>query len=224
MLKSYQIFTDEEKELIRNAISKNWRINHISYSLTEKTEHQLDVILGKILTKHDQLDIKGSVYTCLKELAVNGTKANFKNVFFNINNIDSTDKTDFIKGTAEFKKALELEKNKEFGKKIYDAGYYLRISFDFSVKGLNIQVYNNSRIPYFDRERIKTKLYAAKSYESIADYYLDAFDDTEGAGLGLAMITIILKGMGIDIDNFNINVSDEGMYANLFFPFNNKLV
>ncbi len=220
MRKSYEIFNDREKELIKEAVSNEWKINHVSYSLNEKTEHQLDIILGKILAKYDKQDIKGSVYTCLKELAVNGTKANFKSSFFNINNVDVNNREEYIIGTAKFKKTLEKISNKDFGRMIYKNGYYVKISFEFSDKGLDILVLNNSRIPKFDRNRIETKLEAAKTYESIADYYLDAYDDTEGAGLGLAMIIIILKGMNIDIDNFKIDFREDGMLAKVYFPFN----
>lgn len=216
---STEIFTKEEMESLREAIKKEYKINLIAYSLLERTERQIDIILDEILKQYNKQDIRGSIYTCIKELAVNGTKANLKSVFFEKKKIPYTSAEEFKKGSERFKKVLEKSREKNFGKIIQNRGFYVKIVFDYSSEGIYINVINNCHIPKHDIDRINEKLEKSKTYESIADYYMDAFDDTEGAGMGLAMIVIILKGMEIDVENFSINIDTSGMSAEIYFPF-----
>lgn len=220
MDKTSEVFTNLEYKQLKDSVDKRMKINVISYSLVEKTEKQIDLILEEILKRYNKSNIRGSIYTCIKELAVNGTKANLKSVFFEKKNISLNDPEESKRGTEDFKKVLEKSKEKNFGKVVYDRGFYVKIGFEYSDDGLTISVFNNCLIPATDRERIITKLEKSKTYESIADYYMDAFDDTEGAGMGLAMVVIILKGMGIDVENFKIDLEEKsGMLATIRFPF-----
>jgi hypothetical protein len=172
--------SNEEINQLKNAMRNNIKINIISYSLTEQTEKFIDFIVIEILKKYKREDLKSSIYTCIKELAVNGTKANLKSVFFQRRNIHFQNEKEIKKGTELFKRILEKSREKGFGKIVFEKGYYVKISFEYSDNGLNVYVYNNCIIPEYDRKRIITKLEKSRYYESIADYYMDAFDDTEG--------------------------------------------
>ncbi len=215
-----QIFTEQELKKLKNAVFNENIINLISYSLSEKTEKRIDIILNEILEKYKKEDVKSPIYTCIKELAVNGTKANLKSVFFENKKVPHNDLENYKKYTKKFKRILEKSKERNFGNIVYKRGFFLKISFEYSKTYVKVTVFNNCIIPKYDKERIKNKMEKAKSYESIADYYRDAFDDTEGAGMGLALIVILLKGIGLDINNFNVKIHNKGMTANVLFPLN----
>lgn len=214
------VFTKQELEELKEAVSKEQIINLISYSLSEKTEKRIDVILSEILKKYEKEEVKSSIYTCIKELAVNGTKANLKSIFFDVKNVEQDNSDNYIEYTKRFKKILEKSKEKNFGKIVHNKGFFVKISFVYSKENVEVRVFNNCLIPKQDKERVKSKMEKAKLYESIADYYMDAFDDTEGAGMGIALIVILLKGIGVDVENFKVDLSDKGMFAKISFPIN----
>ena len=52
------------------------------YELTDTREFGIQLVLEQILFKYNKLNLHTTLYTCVKELVINGLKANLKTVFF----------------------------------------------------------------------------------------------------------------------------------------------
>ena len=65
-----------------------WHKPAVSYAMSSDVENTLDKIISRILNKYKRPDLKSLVYTCTKELAINGTKANLKRIFFTEKGLD----------------------------------------------------------------------------------------------------------------------------------------
>ena len=72
-------YYDVEKNL-QLAVNDGKIIHLVSYSMSNDIEKKLDKTIESILEKYGKIEMKGLVYTSVKELAINGTKANLKRI------------------------------------------------------------------------------------------------------------------------------------------------
>ena len=100
--KGYDYF-DVERNL-QIAVDDGKVIRVISYAMSSDVENTLDKIISRILDKYNRPDLKSLVYTCTKELAINGTKANLKRIFFLENGLN-------ISMTEDYERGMELYKS-----------------------------------------------------------------------------------------------------------------
>ncbi|MBN1412344.1 MAG: hypothetical protein JW969_15970 [Spirochaetales bacterium] len=214
--KTYNYFDVEQN--LKIAIDDGRVIRLISYAMSSDVENTLDKIIDQILRKFDRVDLKGLVYTCTKELAMNGTKANLKRIFFKDQGLDINKDEDYEKGMAEYKKQMREEKTLEYGKKAKNQGLLVKISLYYSKDVLKIEVSNNTEITNQEETRLREKLAKTMEYEDLMQYYLDNEDDTEGAGMGIALVVILLKGEGIDPNLFRISIHENLTIARIEIP------
>ncbi|HNE19542.1 MAG TPA: hypothetical protein PKM44_04150, partial [Turneriella sp.] len=66
------------KAAIDNAIANEHLVRIRAYAVISATEAGLSYIVEQILAKYNRPDMVGPVYTSVKELSLNGAKANFK--------------------------------------------------------------------------------------------------------------------------------------------------
>lgn len=190
-----------------------------AYAFIEKLRLQIHRKVIQILKMYDRLDLKDIVYTCVKELVINGTKAMVKRIVFAENNLDIDDPDDWEKGTAIFKNKLRESYIEEFAKKTKSLNFKVKIRYIYNVKGMRVEVINNTPIPRIDEKRMRGKLSKAMRYNSIGDYYMDNADDIEGVGMGLAFIVILLKNQGLDPQYLRIGTIGDQTIARVEFPF-----
>ncbi len=206
------------------AINDGKIIHLISYSMSSDIEKKMDAVIQSILEKYAETDFKGLIYTSVKELAINGTKANLKRIFFEERNLDINNLEDYEKGMEDYKNTFTEEMAARYGKIARDKGLYVRISFFYENDGLRIEVINNTNITPQEEKRLREKLSRIMNYESLIDFYMDNPDNTEGAGMGLALITTMLKGEGIDPNLFRILTSPEKTTARIEIPFKQSYI
>lgn len=216
-------YYDIEKNL-QIAINNGKIIRLISYSMSDDVEKKLDSIIHNILEKYNKVDFKAIIYPCVKELAINGTKANLKRIFFEEKNLDIANDKEYDKGMEEYRMFMTEENAIEYGKKARQRGLYVRISFTYDENGMRIEVINNTTITPQEERRLREKLGKIMKYENLIDFYTDNVDNTEGAGMGLALITTILKGEHIDANLFRIITQEKCTIARIEIPFTDKFV
>jgi hypothetical protein len=210
-------YFDIEKNL-QIAVDDGKVIRIISYAMTSDVENTLDKILERILEKYNRLDLKSLIYTCTKELAINGTKANLKRIFFEEYKLEINNENEYNEGMALYKKVMKEDVSINYGKKAKKKGLYVKISFLYNEDVLKIEVINNSAITIQEELRLREKMAKTMQYDDLMQYYIDNADDTEGEGMGIALIIILLKGENIDPHLFRIYAQDSKTIARIEIP------
>lgn len=197
-----------------------------THRMTDTVEKHLLFALESILKKTEHERYIHSLYTILKELVINGCKANQKRIFFEERGLNLYDPHDYAKGMEEYKKMISEDMAIEYGRKAKQKGLYVLIDFEFDQDGLRIEVINNSTIAPEEEKAMREKLKKAMKYNDLAEFYLDnaIAGESEGAGLGLALVIILLKGEGIDPNYFRIVIDKDKTIARLEIPFTENFV
>ncbi len=207
---------------IEVAVASNRQINLISYALSEDMEKKLEAVIEKILSRFERLDLKSTIYTCIKELAINGTKANIKKIYFDELGIDEDNDEEYDKGIKLFKEHFSEEWLYEYGKKAKEEGYFVKIKFFYDEYGMRVEVTNNVQILPVDEKRLREKLAKAMQYDNIAEFYMENADATEGEGIGIALVVLLLKGEGIDPGLFRVGIIDKLTTSRIEIPFSDN--
>jgi hypothetical protein len=207
------------KSAIDHAIANEHLIRIRAYAVISATEAGLSYIVEQILTKYNRPDMVGPVYTSVKELSLNGAKANFKRILFEDQNLDTDNDEQYEYGMELFKKYLNENWVLEYGKKSRERKLYVDIFFDFNRDRLILEVMNNRPISPKEDKRIREKFHTAMRYDDIAQFYMEGGDSSEGAGMGIVLVTMMLKAQDIDPHLFTIR-SDyrEKTLARVEFP------
>lgn len=223
---SQDVIVQKINENIEIAVKNGRYLTLKTHRMTDTVEKHIQYALESILKKTEHERYIHSLYTILKELVINGCKANQKRIFFEERGYNISDPEDYKKGMEEYKKHFSEEMAIEYGKKAKQKGLYVLIDFEFDENGLRIEVVNNSIIAEQEEKVMREKLKRAMGYNDLAEFYMDQAmqGESEGAGLGLALVIILLKGEGIDPNYFRIIIDKDKTIARLEIPFNENFV
>ncbi len=207
------------KAAIDAAVEKEHLVRIRAYAVISATEAGLSYIVETILKRYNREDMLGPVYTSVKELSLNGAKANFKRILFEDEKINTEDDNEYERGMELFKNQLNEHMVLEYGKKSKERKLYVDIFFDFNSDRLIVEVLNNRPISQKEDKRIREKFHTAMRYDDIAQFYMEGGDSSEGAGMGIVLVTMMLKAQQIDPHLFTIR-SDyrEKTLARVEFP------
>lgn len=210
-----------EKQTIHNAlhdaIRKQNEIVIVTYSLLEDTEEKIKFILAKILEKYQKEEIFTAVFSSIKELIANSTKANAKKILIDEGKIDNPD--DVMEVVEKLRTILNEEALLEYGIKAKGKRLSTRIHFHVENNQLIVRVINNIPLHPKDLERIHERIEKSSQYDSIAEFYLENPDPAaEGMGLGLSMVVVLLKSVNIDYRNFSMTSDEKKTYATIIIP------
>ena len=179
----------------------------------------IHLVVDEILRKYGKDELKECVYTTLKELVCNGIKANLKHAVFNDYRIDPSDEASLRKGLDILKKIIAENDPDEIEKKARENGLYVTLNIIHSQHRIIVIVENNSVLTELEERRIREKFGKAMKYDSIADFYMDNLDDSEGQGIGITMIVLMLKGNNISPHSFTIDMKSKDITrAKIEFP------
>lgn len=209
----------KDRAEILNGVESGRRVQFVTYSLSDQMEHQLDFVIAAILKKNGCVHLQSTVYTCLKEVIINATRANAKVAYFQSKGLDMTNSEQYSRGLKEIKASLSEEWIAEFGQLASDSDLKVTVNFEHGPHGLRAYVWNDVQISPEDEKRIRTKFQEGMGYEDLVTFYMQQGDQTEGEGMGLVMNLLLLKGENIDPALLRIgNVQDQTM-ARLEIPF-----
>ncbi|HPX91237.1 MAG TPA: hypothetical protein PKZ93_06950 [Spirochaetota bacterium] len=169
-----------------------WRIAMRLYDLDRKTGELIRNIIELLLARQDLQMFAGELFFCLKELAINSSKANYKILFekYVTSREGITAERDYHKFLELFKQEIEEYGNSrllDFAKR--DDKYYI-ITFQSTKEAIEIWVTNDQSVSLIEKEQILKKI----SPEFIDDdnFVVDV-ENAEGAGLGLELVLNVLK-------------------------------
>ncbi len=175
------------------------------YQFLPSSEKRLNSILESILLRYNQKEKIASLYTIIKELAINGCRANLKRLLFLENGYDITKEEDHKAILPLLRERAKEKYIYENALKLKEKGFYTRIYLLHSSSSIQVQVINNASLAPFEKERIRRKFQKAHKFSSLAEVYMDSSlnqEEEEGAGLGLIFCLMLLKEEGQDISTF----------------------
>ncbi len=177
------------------------------------------ILLLKLLSEHYKRPDFGSVfYTIVKDLILNGYKANFKRVFFLENNLDINSPGDYELGVRMYKSFILAGKSKSYTEIAERKNFYVEIEISYNSDEISVIVVNNNRLTTNEMQKIKNSLLHAQNYNDIMEYYIERGDSSEGEGIGIALCVILLKGEGIPTQNFKISSNQLETHATVRIP------
>ncbi len=203
---------------ITSAIKSDSDIVFITYSALENTEEKIKFALAKILDKYQREDIFTPIFSCIKELIANATKANAKKILIDEGKITNPD--DPVEVVRQIRSILNEEALLEYGVKAKAKRLSTRIYMRVINKNLLIEVINNLPLSNREIKKITEKIDRSSKYDNIAEFYMENPDpEAEGMGLGLSMIVVLLKNINITYKNFMVTTDKkEKTYAKILLP------
>ena len=208
------------KDQIDKAITTDQPIKIRAYAILPVTKSGMNYITKTILKKYNRDDLLAPVYTSLKELALNGAKANVKTVLFEEQKIEIDSETDYARGMSMFKNQLNKNSIMKYATKAKEQNLMIEVLYDYNPHRLIIEVINNRPVLEKEEARIREKFKNAMKCDDIAQFYMDGGDSSdEGAGMGIILITMLLRGQGIDPHLFTIRSNHiDSTIAKVEFP------
>ncbi len=210
-VKSYQ------NEIITAVKAEN-DIVFVSYSALEKTEEKIKFALAKILEQHNRIDLFTPVYSCIKELISNATKANAKKILVEEGDIaDPDDSADVV---LKVRSILNEKSLIEYGIKAKKHRLSTRTYLKVYKKNLFIEVINNIPLSRKEITKINNRIRRSSKYDNIAAFFMENPDpEAEGMGLGLSMVVVLLKNINITHKNFAVTTDgSKKTYARILIP------
>jgi len=213
-------------ERIDEAVKTGKTVKLIAYSVSPSIEDRLKKILESYLAHYGCGILHDTLYTAVKELLINATKANYKNIFFE--NYNSRNRAENVIDYHTSLKLFRLEMSRE------GAQYLTRLSrlkdlkaeVTFRVRDmvLGINVVNPAVMTPVEMENVERKLAFARNCNDITEYFEVQEDDPnqEGAGLGIILIAMILRSLGLANGGFSITSSNGKTVATLAVPLTEK--
>ncbi|MGJ4745363.1 HDOD domain-containing protein [Leptospira sp. SA-E8] len=191
---------------VRNVNERIEKLNplYIRFTtLNKSVDKLLSVLLDRYLVYLDAITLKESVFSILRESAMNAVKANSKRIFFAENNLNISNPDDYLRGMANFKK--EMIKDKErYAALLEKVKFHCLITLAFNRTSFLMRVSNNAPIIPEELKRVENRIGKSKEYNDLGEVFADHADDSEGAGLGLAMSLLMLKNEGIAADSYKL--------------------
>lgn len=208
-----------QNEII-TAVKNESDIVFVSYSALEKTEEKIKFALAKILEKHNRIDLFTPIYSCIKELISNATKANAKKILMEEGVIKNPDDPEEV--VRKVRSILNEKSLLEYGIKAKQHKMSTRIYFKVYKRHLFIEVINNIPLTKKDMAKVNDRIKKSSRYDNIAEYFMDNPDpEAEGMGLGLSMVVVLLKNINITHRNFVLTTDGTSKtYAKMLIPLN----
>lgn len=179
-----------------NEMELDWSITIRLYGLDRQRDEFIRNLVEFLLSKQNLTGHTFNIYTCLKELAINAGKANYKHLFTRSLNYDeSRDDSGYRDVLEQFKKEIEEHGDRNLVQMARESDLYYDIVFKSNPNSFSIWVCNYIPISRVEKERLITRL---NLNHFDMEHAFDQGDDlNEGAGLGLNLIMKILDSYGV---------------------------
>ncbi|TFH40641.1 MAG: hypothetical protein E4G96_07120 [Chrysiogenales bacterium] len=175
-----------------------WRITVRLYDLDTNSGELIRKILVLLLSRQNLQGFMNEIYVCLKELAINASKANYKILFEKhvTRPQGVTPDKDYVHFLRLFKKEIEEYGNSRLFELARQKDQYINITFQSTIDAIEVWVSNNQNISLIEKKQIMEKIKkTGVRYDENQD---DDDEYTEGAGFGLNMILSILTSSSKD--------------------------
>lgn len=170
-----------------------WRIAIRLYDLEPQSAELIRRIIDLLLTRQNLQMFTGEMFFCLKELAINAGKANYKLLFDKY--VTGKQGISADRNYSKFLELFRLEIQENGNENLLalarkDDRHYT-ITFQSSTDAIEIWVTNDQSVTYIEKEQILKKINPGRLDND--NFVSDDDENTEGAGLGLNLVINLLK-------------------------------
>lgn len=197
----YGIFSNLKD--LNQPIEENLPFHFKFHNLTENVNNVLSRTLDRYLLHLDIIYVRDSVLAALKETVTNTIKANVKRIYFRELQADIQNPLVYKNKITGFKKSY-LDNKEKYEDLLFKNNYVVLVSFIHNKDAIRIRVMNNVKLSPEEVDRINQRIEKAKSYNDLAEAFMEKGDETEGAGLGLIMTLMMLKNDGLGASSYRV--------------------
>lgn len=190
----------------------NIPISITTYTLPRETEAYIVEVVKVFLKLVNQEEIQDYIVYCINEMTTNAKKANTKRVYFKEKGFDIYDQKSYDEGMLRFKQE-SLSNIDHYLQQQKKAGLHIKVIMQVKQGNIIFEVRNNVQMVATEFKRIFDRMVVARDYETVDQAFLQAIDNTEGAGLGLIIMLLMLKKIGLQEDAFEL-ISEKDMTIN----------
>lgn len=201
-----------DKNKIKQAIQMNIPVSITTYTLPRETEAYIVEVVKVFLKLVHQEEIQDYIVYCLNEMTTNAKKANTKRVYFKEKGFDIYDQKSYDEGMLRFKQE-SLGNIDYYLQQQKKEGLHIKVMMQVKQGNIIFEVRNNVQMVATEFKRIFDRMVVARDYESVDQAFMQAIDETEGAGLGLIIMLLMLKKIGLQEDAFEL-ISEKDMTIN----------
>lgn len=203
-------------------ITRKGKTTSISFfTLDNRTEETVRNEIEEIFRESHHQDWRGVIYTCVKELMVNASKANIKKTFFIEARISEADRPLYEEAKVKVRKLMNDNYFYYLRQKLQKHSHNVEVTFQDRGKGVVISVKNPTPLLPDEEANVRYMLKQAMENEDadLSLFYNDSSEHSgEGASLGLILIINLLRQMGINPATFRVGMIDNGTIARLEIP------
>jgi hypothetical protein len=181
-----------------------WRITIRLYDLEPQIGELIRKILDMLLARQNLQNYTHEMYVCLKELAINASKANYKILFEKYISRPQkvTQERDYFHFLRLFQEEIEENGNRRLIELARQEDRFINITFQSSLDSIAIWVTNSQNISLIEKQALLKKL--KKGEFQSKDSFGEEPDYAEGAGFGLSLILSILKNYTQESDPLKV--------------------
>lgn len=205
------------RERILGAINNGQKILFYTNILTDATERQLDFVVAGLLKRYGRESMQSTVYSAVKELVVNATRANAKLAWFEEQGLNIHNPDNYARGMERLKGDVDEAWIERYGRLARERGHIVQVHFLHNSDGLRIEVWNAPMLAV-QESRIREKFSEGMGYDDLVQFYMAYGDQTEGEGLGLVMTLLLLKAEGVNPHLFRIGVKNGYTVSRIEIP------
>lgn len=206
------------REDILQRINAGETVQFHMFSLGDSMERQLDFTIAAVLKKYARESLQATIYTCIKELIINATKAAARLAYFHDHGLDPNDPGDIFQANESMRGRLDEAWIKKYGALAKELGHVTLVRIHHEPAGLRLDV-TNPKMRATEEERVRRRLARGMTYDDLVAFYMEHGDQTEGEGLGLMMVLLLLRAEGINPHYFRMGVIDDRTFARIEIPF-----
>jgi hypothetical protein len=172
-----------------------WRISLRLYDVDRKSGDLIKNIIEMLLSRQNLHQFHGEIFTCLRELATNASKANYKLLFDKYHSAPEgiTSENNYPEFLRRFKQEMAEHGSARLLDLARQDDLYYSITFQSTGDAIEVWVTNNRNITLLEKQQLLKKIGMQHAWESSFDGATD--DLAEGAGLGLVLIRKILGNL-----------------------------
>lgn len=205
-------------EQVKQLITSGEPIELSAFGASKVLDENLVKILDALTEKYGISELSAILFTIVKDLILNGFKANFKRIFFQENQLDIHSPADYELGVRMYKSLILSGRGNTFEPLAKERNLYVQLKIEHNENQIKFDVRNNNTLVRGEMQKIRNSLLHAQNYNDIMEYYIERGDNSEGEGIGIALCVILLKGEGLSTDQFRIYHEDGETIAQLSIP------
>lgn len=201
----------------------NLEFEYRIFDLYTGVEKELRDSLLRIADEVKQPMLRGPLFSITHELAANGLKALYKQVYFRyfLEEI-GLDEIPYEEWLSLFKTEIEVHQAENFARVCRDKDIFVHVQGRVQGDVFRIEIVNDGAPSDVEMKRLQNSIKTAKESDGPPYLFLDDDDEgaeqKEGGGIGIMMIIVTLRNMGLPADNFDIFTKDGRTFARLDVP------